>query len=96
MLYVEYLYNHPVSYVGAGVIFDHKQVSENELKKMVNNKRLVKSKDTYYSNARQLGELLMETMLQEVHEFCKIDIQQNWGAHAHQQVISPVSIFYMK
>ena len=55
---------------------------------MVENKRLVKSKDTYYSNAKRLGELLMETMLQEVHEFCKIDIQQNWGAHAHQQVIT--------
>ena len=54
---------------------------------MVDNKILVKSKDTYYSNAKRLGELLMETMLQEVYEFCKIDIQQNWGAHAHQQVI---------
>ena len=55
---------------------------------MVNDKVLVKTKESYYTNAEKLGELLMETMLQEVDEFCKMDIQQNWGTHAHQQVIS--------
>lgn len=55
---------------------------------MVNDKILVKTKQAYYTNAEKLGELLMETMLQEVDEFCKMDIQQNWEAQAHQQVIT--------
>jgi len=56
---------------------------------MVKNGLIVKSsKEMYYSNTAQLGELLIKTMLQEVDEFCKIDIQQNWIAHAHQQVIT--------
>ena len=67
-------------------MFDHKKVNEHELNNMVKNKVLVRSQGRYYSNASQLGELLMETMLQEVREFCKIDVQQNWTANAHQQV----------
>ena len=55
---------------------------------MVNDKILVKTKEAYYTNAEKLGELLMETMLQEVDEFCKMDIQQNWEAQTHQQVIT--------
>ena len=79
----------PCTYVGAGVPFDRKKVSENDLKMMAKNRTLKKlSKERYYTNSEQLGELLMETMLQEVYEFCKIDIQQNWAAHAHQQVIT--------
>ena len=76
-----------VLYVGGGVLFDHKKVNNDELKKMVKNKLLRKSKDRYYTNSDRLGELLMEIMLQEVTEFCKVDIQQNWAAHAHQQVM---------
>ena len=55
---------------------------------MVKNKLLKKSKDRYYTNSDRLGELLMDFMLQEVHKFCKIDIQQDWAAHAHQQVMT--------
>lgn len=75
--------------IGGGVLFDHKKVTDNELKKMVKNKILCKkAKNRYYTNSNQLGELLMEIMLQEVYEFCKIDIQQNWTAYPHQQVIT--------
>ena len=85
-----------VHIIGAGVLFDHKKVNDNELKKMVKNKLLKKSKNTYYTNSDQLGELLMEIMLQEVNEFCKIDIQQKWAAHAHQQVITLKQITIIK
>ena len=47
---------------------------------------IVRLKGLYYSNTSKLGEVLMETMLQEVSEFCKIDVQQNWSTQAHQQV----------
>ena len=41
---------------------------------------------SYYTKTNKLGEILMETMLQEVSDFCKLNIQQNWTAQAHQQV----------
>ena len=46
----------------------------------------------YYSNTSKLGEVLMETMLQEVSEFCKIDVRQNWSTQAHQQVFTFIFI----
>ena len=48
----------------------------------------VVSKGKYYTytNTKKLGEVLMEIMFQEVSDFCKIDIQQNWTTQAHQQV----------
>ena len=61
---------------------------------MVNDKVLVKTKEAYYTNAERLGELLMETMLQEVDEFCKMDIQQYWETHTHQQVIIYCIAYY--
>ena len=53
---------------------------------MINNSIIVKLRGRYYSNTSHLGEVLLETMLQEVSEFCKIDVQQNWATQAHQQV----------
>ena len=60
--------------------------------KMVKDKVLVRLTDNktkvtrYYSNTSQLGQVLMETMIKEVSEFCKINIQQSWATQAHQQV----------
>ena len=53
---------------------------------MVNDRILVKLQGRYYSNTSLLGQVLMETMLKEVSEFCKINIQQSWATQAHQQV----------
>jgi len=49
----------------------------------------VDKKQHYFYNTSKLGEVLMETMLQESSEFCK----QNWASHVHQQVCSTDSIF---
>ena len=38
------------------------------------------------SDTRQLGSTLMETMLQEVKDFCDPEIKENWSLKAHQQV----------
>ena len=46
----------------------------------------VDKKQHYFYNTSKLGEVLMETMLQESSEFCKIEMQQNWASQAHQQV----------
>ena len=78
--------------IGAGVYFDPKRVRAHELKRMIDNKVIVKTKESCYSNTAKLGELLMETMLEEVDEFCKIDIKHNWAAHAHQQVITIIIV----
>ena len=72
--------------IGCGTLFNHRQVSVHELKKMVHDRILVKLQGRYYSNTSQLGQVLMETMLKEVSEFCKINIQQSWATQAHQQV----------
>ena len=72
---------------GCGTLFNHKQVSTHDLKKMVHDRIIVKLRDRYYSNTSQLGQVLMETMLREVSEFCKINIQQSWATQAHQQVL---------
>ena len=61
---------------------------------MFKNKMLVKLQDRYYSNTSQLGQVLMKTMLKEVSEFCKIDIQQNWATQSHQQVHMYYMIVY--
>ena len=53
---------------------------------MVKERVLVRLRGRYYSNTSQLGQVLMETMLNEVSEFCKINIQQSWATQAHQQV----------
>ena len=82
----------PACTIGAGVRFNPNSVRAHELKRMIDNKVLVKTKESCYSNTAKLGELLMETMLEEVDEFCKIDIKQNWAAHAHQQVITIIII----
>ena len=53
---------------------------------MVKDRILVKLQGRYYSNTSLLGEVLMEIMLKEVSEFCRINIQQSWATQAHQQV----------
>lgn len=73
-------------YLGYGDVFDHSQLDHDELKEMVNNKLIASIKGKYYTNTAKLGEVLMETMLQEVSNFCKIDTQNNWAIQAHQQV----------
>ena len=72
--------------VGLGAPFDKTQLSDDELKKMVDSKMIEMLKVGYYTKTNKLGEILMETMLQEVSDFCKINIQQNWAIQAHQQV----------
>ena len=73
-------------YVGIGDIFDHSQLNQHELWELVDNGLIVKLQDKYYTKTSKLGEVLMETMLQEVSDFCKIDVQKNWAKQAHQQV----------
>lgn len=75
------------SSTGCGTLFNHTQVSAHDLNKMVSDRILVKLQGRYYSNTSQLGQVLMETMLSEVSEFCKINIQQSWAIQAHQQVL---------
>jgi len=79
--------------IGCGTLFNHTQVDKHELKKMLNNRIIVKLRERYYSNTSQLGEVLMETMLKEVSEFCKINIQQSWAMQAHQQVIDNLLLY---
>ena len=64
---------------------------------MVKSKMLVKLQENYYSNTSQLGQVLMETMIKEVSEFCKINIQQSWATQTHQQVRSMcvISVFLL-
>ena len=86
-----HIYDYWYSYyyaVGCGTLYDHKRNSPQELKKMEKDRVLVKLQGRYYSNTSQLGQVLMETMLKEVSEFCKINIQQSWATQAHQQVIT--------
>jgi len=75
-----------VNHIGYGLPFDSKKVTPDEFKRMVDDGMLRKISNIYYSNISKLGEVLMETMLKEVSEFCKPDVQQNWAAQAHQQV----------
>ena len=74
-------------YIGYGPI-EQLDILKNgeEVKKMIKSKELRKSGNTYFSNTSKLGEILMEIMLQEVSEFCKIDMKQSWATQAHQQV----------
>ena len=72
------------TYTGRGVLDSH--LNHDELKEMKDNYMIVMSKGKYYTNTERLGEVLMEIMLQEVSDFCEIDVQQNWSMHAHQQV----------
>ena len=52
---------------------------------MIADEMLQKLSTVYYTNTSKLGEVLMETMLKEVSEFCK-DVQQDWATQEHQQV----------
>ena len=79
--------------VGCGTLYDHKNVDPYELRKMVKDDVLVRVRERYYSNTSQLGQVLMETMLKEVSEFCKINIQESWATQAHQQVCDGVILF---
>ena len=76
--------------VGCGTLYDHTNIDPHKLHKMVKDKTLVKIRERYYSNTSLLGQLLMTTMLKEVSEFCKINIQQSWATQAHQQVCDAV------
>ena len=37
------------------------------------------------SDTRQLGSTIMQTMLEEVSNFCDPDIKKNWYSKSHQQ-----------
>ena len=76
--------------VGCGTLYDHKNLDQHELRKMVKDEMLIQLQERYYSNTSQLGQVLMETMLKEVSEFCRINIQQNWATQAHQQACDVV------
>ena len=68
---------------------------QDEAKKLLNSGALRKYRNTYFSNTSKLGETLMEIMKEEVSEFCKIDVKQNWAFQAHQQVwFLPICIVY--
>jgi len=69
------------------VPFDHTKVSPDERNRMIADGMIKKLSIVYYSNTEKLGEVLMETMLAEVSEFCK-NVEQNWATQAHQQVFS--------
>ena len=73
-------------YVGIGDKFDHSHLTQYELKKMLDDKEIKKVQENYYTNTEKLGEAIMETMLQEVSDFCRANIQQNQAMQAHQQV----------
>jgi len=83
--------------IGCGLIEqpgDSKE-KQDEVKKLVNSGVLVKHGKNYFSNTSKLGETLMEIMKEEVSEFCKIDVKQNWAFQAHQQVwFLPICIVY--
>ena len=72
--------------IGYGLPIDSKKETPDQLRRMVDNGMLKKISSVYYTNTSKLGEVLMETMLKEVSEFCKPDVQQNWAAQEHQQV----------
>ena len=63
-----------------------KDASVNTIRDLVKDNVIVKLRGRYYSDTSYLGAVLMETMLQEISEFCKVNIQQNWATQAHQQV----------
>ena len=75
-----------LSTTGYGLPFDHTKETPDNLKRMLRNGMLRPINSVYYSNTSKLGEVLMETMLKEVSEFCRPDVQHNWAAQAHQQV----------
>ena len=84
-------------HVGYGEPFDQTKVEQAVLDAMVHEKTLIvvklNKKQRYYYNTSKLGEVLMETMLQESSEFCKIEMQQNWASQAHQQVRICYTVF---
>jgi len=83
-------------HVGYGPL-DQTKVQQADLDAMVHDKILTvvkhNKKQCYYYNTSKLGEVLMETMIQESSEFCKVNVQQNWGSQEHHQVLN-CSIFY--
>ena len=41
----------------------------------------------YKTDTRQLGSTIMQTMIEEVSNFCDPDIKKNWSSKPHQQVM---------
>ena len=61
-------------------------MTQYDLKKMLDDKEIKKVQENYFANTDKLGEVIMETMLQEVSDFCRANFQQNQTMQAHQQV----------
>ena len=84
---------HPYK-LGYGVRFDSKSVTPDMLKKMTKAGMLVLLRsNSHYSNTEKLGEVLIKTMLDEVSEFCKIDVQHSWTSQSRQQVCFFIVVF---
>ena len=90
LILVNYIYVHAYLTInfttGCGTLFKNKNFSVKTIRDLVKDGVIIELRGKYYSNTSYLGAVLMETMLQEVSEFCKVDIQQNWATQAHQQV----------
>jgi len=77
--------------IGYGVSFNSKSITPDKLKEMTDTGmlRLLRN-DSHYSNTEKLGEVLIKTMLDEVSEFCKTEVQHNWTLQSRQQVINSI------
>ena len=74
-------------HTGYGVPFDSETVKPDKLKRMIDTGMLrLLSNTSHYSNTGKLGEVLMKTMLDEVSELCKVEVQHNWTSQSRQQV----------
>ena len=81
-----------LSYIGYGVCFDSTTVAPNKLKRMTDTGMLrLLSNNSHYSNTEKLGEVLIKTMLDEVSEFCKTEVQNNWTSQSRQQVMDSIA-----
>jgi len=75
-------------HIGYGVCFDSKTITPDKLKRMTDTGMLkLLSDNSHYSNTEKLGEVLIKTMLDEVSEFCKTEVQHNWTSQSRQQVM---------
>ena len=81
------------THTGCGVHFDRESVTPDKLQRMMDTGMLRLLSNCHYSNTEKLGEVLIKTMLDEVSEFCKIDVQHNWTLQSRQQVHIVLSLF---
>ena len=74
------------THTGCGIRFDRESVTPDKLQRMMDTGMLRLLSNCHYSNTEKLGEVLIKTMLDEVSEFCKIDVQHSWTLQSRQQV----------